>query len=246
MEFAGRIARGDDGLQIPFTISTVAEKEAGRGRLVAAATLAETLGYDVEGVARLSESFVDGTLEVIGEVDATMVVLGWDGPRVGSDYLFGSEVDAVGRQSTVPVIAAHLIRPWDRVIVVPGSAEVRWQSYDARIALKVATRIRATGDAPVVVIGPHQELVQEEVDARDKLEFISSAIPGDDLLEIIRDDDIVVAPAYLLPDLPLARRLRLANRLAESNVAIVGGPGKLSVAPAYLTHAMESILGPKL
>jgi Na+:H+ antiporter len=246
IEFAGRIARGDDGLQIPFTISTVAEKGPGRERLVGAATLAETLGYDVEGVARLSESFVDGTLEVIGEVDATMVVLGWDGPRVGSDYLFGSDVDSIGRQSSVPVIAAHLIRPWDRVIVVPGNAEVRWQSQDAQIALRVATRIRASADAPVVVIGPHRELVQEEVDARDKLEFISSAIPGEDLLEIIRDDDIVIAPAYLLPDLPLARRLRLANRLAESNVVVVGGPGKLSVAPAYLTHAMESILGPKL
>jgi len=246
VDFAGRIARGDDGIQIPFTVSAVADKEAGRKLLADAELLAEERGHDVEGVARLSESFVDGAVEVIGEADATLVVLGWAGPRIGTDYLFGSDLDGIGRQSAVPAIAAHLVRPWRRVIVVLGSNEVRWQSEDARLALRVAARLRPPGDVPLVVVGPGRGVIQGEIDSRQSPEFLAAADSGGRLLEILQPDDLVVVPVHLLPDMPPARRIRMASGLAGSNIAVVAGPGRLTVSRGFLTHAMESILGPKL
>lgn len=246
VDFAGRIARGDDGVQIPFTVSTVADKDAGRKRLADAERLAEERGHDVKGVARLSETFVGGTIEVIGEVDATLVVLGWAGPRVGADYLFGNDLDGVGRQSSVPAIAAHLVRPWRRVVVVPGAGEVRWQSDDARLAFRVAARLRPPGDTPLVVIGPDRSVMQGDIDSRPKPEFVEAADPAETLLEILDPDDLVVAPAYLLPDMAVPRRLRLAAGLSGSNVVVAAGPGRLTVSRGFLTHTMESILGPKL
>lgn len=244
--FAGAIARGDDGIQIPFTVSTVGDKTLGRTLLAGAETLAHARGYDVEGVARLSESFTDGVLELVDELDASLVVLNWSGPGIGSDNLFGSDIDVVGRQSSVPAVAAHLVRPWSRLIVVPGAAEVRWESEDARLALGVATRLRAAGDLSLVVIGHDGSRVAAEIDPRSKFEFMEAAVPGDKLLEILAGDDLVIAPAYLLPGVPLGRRLRLASALADSNIVVVAGPGKLTVAPGSMTHAMESIIGPKL
>lgn len=246
VEFAGRLARGDDGIQIPFTVSTVAERSEGRQRLAEAEAAAEELGYDVKGVARLSDSFVDGVLEVVGETDATLMVLSWDGPRMGTDYLFGSEVDAIGRRSSVAAVAAHLVRPWERVLVIPGSSHVGWHTEDAELALSVAARLRPSPDAPLVVIAPEPERIPDPPGTRQNVDRISSATPGDKVVEMIRADDLVVVPTYLLPDLSVARRLRLATALADSNLAVVSGPGRLTVAPGYLTHAMESILGPTL
>lgn len=165
---------------------------------------------------------------------------------MGTDYLFGSEVDSVGRHSAVPAIATHLIRPWNRLIVVPGNSQASWHAEDAGLAVSVATRLRASSDTPLVIIAPDPDRIPDNQGGRQSVERITSTAPGDKLLEMLREDDLVIVPSYLLPDLPVARRIRLATALADSNLAIVSGPGKLTVAPGYLTHAMESILGPAL
>ncbi len=88
VHLAGRIARGDDGVQVPFTVARREEKAAARQRLADAEVAAEAAGYDCTGVLRLSESFADGTIELVEETDASLLVVGWHGPRLSADQFF--------------------------------------------------------------------------------------------------------------------------------------------------------------
>lgn len=246
-DFAGRIARGDGGIEILFTVSPVADKITGRRHLAEAEEAAAAGGYDVDKVARLSDSFIDGAVELIAETDASLIILGWSGPRLGSDYLFGSEVDAIGSMTPVPAIAVHLIRPWKRLIVVPGSDSVEWHAEDAGLALEVATRLSQPDDLPLVVLAPSRDLIDSgSGQGGDKIDFVQATTPGETLLRMVKPDDLVIAPAYLLPGIPLPRRLRLASQLAECNLAVIAGAGKLSVSPGFLSNFTTGIVGPKI
>ena len=244
VEFAGRIARADDGIEVPFVVAPRENKEQARGLLAEAQTAALAAGYDSEGVLRLSESFPDGTLELVDECDGTLIVLDWSGPRPGAELFLGNELDSVGTESTVPTVAAHLVGPWDRVIVIPGSGEVRWHAEDARLALDIAKRLCGRADSRLLVIANDERLVAENLTTKLGYEFRAARVPGDVLMEVLEPTDLVVAPAYLLPEMPLPRRFRMSAHLADRNLAIVAGPGRLAVAPRSLPHAVERILGP--
>lgn len=244
MKFVGRIARVDDGIGVPYVVAPRADKERARTRITAAETAASEAGYDYAGRVRLSDSFHDGTLELIDESDATVVVLDWTGPRLGTAVLFGSELDAIGTESPVPTIAVHLTSPWKRVIVVPGSGQVEWHADDVDLVLTVAERLSAGGDEPLWVIANDETPIGKHHEMKVEYEFVASHLPGDALVEMLEPTDLVVIPAYLLPGMPLPRRLRLSSRLAEQNMAVVAGPGRLTVSPQSLPHAMERILGP--
>ncbi len=243
VEFAGRIARGDDGIEMPFVVAPRETKDDARRRLDEAESTALAAGFETAGVIRLSDSFVDGTLELVDECEATLVVLDWTGPRPGAEMLLGHQLDAVGAGATVPTVAAHLVGPWERVIVIPGNSEVPWHDEDARLSLDIADRVRGRAEVPLVVIGTDERLVTENLSSKAGYEFIGSRWPGNEMVRILQDTDLVVAPAYLLPEMPLPRRFRLSARLAKQNLAIVAGPGRLAVVPRSLPHAMERILG---
>jgi len=229
VHLAGRIARGDDGVQVPFTVARREEKAAARQRLADAEVAAEAAGYDCTGVLRLSESFADGTIELVEETDASLLVVGWHGPRLSADQFFGTDLDSIGANSPVPTVAAHFTEPWDRVVVIPGTHYVPWQSEDVVLTVDVARRLAAHGDSTLLVIADDEERVREHLGTKTEYEFIQAEKPGDVLLAQARPTDLVVAPSYLLPDLPVYRRLRLSAALANQNLAIVSGPGRFAV-----------------
>jgi hypothetical protein len=244
VRFAGRIARIDDGIGVPFVVTDRANKEKARALVLDAETAAGEAGYDYEGLVRLSESFTDGAVELIEEADATLAVLDWAGPGLGTDLLFGAEIDAVGRDSPIPTVAVHLTTPWERVIVVPGRGQVDWHTEDTDLVLAVAERLREDPDEPMLVIGNDENLMARHREMKADYEFVTAALPGDALVGLLRPNDLVVVPAYLLPEMALPRRLRLSSQLADRNLAIVAGPGRMAVTPRSLPHAMERILGP--
>ena len=244
VKFAGRIARVDDGIGIPFVVAAREGRDEARELVVDAETAANAAGYDYEGRVRLADSIPDGTVALIEELDATLVVLDWTGPRFNTDVLFGNEVDAIGSQSTFPTVAAHLTTTWERVIVIPGTGQVQWHSEDSELVLTIAERLRSGADEPLWVIANDQSLVARHHEMKGEYEFVTASLPGDALVDLLMPTDLVVVPAYLLLEMPFPRRLRLSNRLADQNLAIVAGPGRLSVAPRSLPHAMERILGP--
>jgi Kef-type K+ transport system membrane component KefB len=243
VHFAGRIARDDDGVTIPFAVSPRTEKQASRGLLAEAVATAEAAGYDCEAMLRLSESFADGALELADELDATLVVLEWSGPGLSTDLLFGSGLDAFGAACPVPAVAAHLTSRWERVVVVPGTGDIAWHGEDVQLTLELARRVAPRRESSLVVIASDEAAVAAQYGSRVDYRFIAAERPGDVLLDELRPTDLVVVPSYLLPEMPVPRRLRLSSRLADHNVAVVGGPGRLSVAPRSMQHAMERILG---
>lgn len=244
VRFAGRIARIDDGIGVPFVVTDRGSKEEARTRLVDAEAVAGAAGYDYQGLVRLSDSFSDGAVELIEEADATLAVLDWAGPRLGAEVLFGTDIDTVGMESPIPTVAAHLTTPWERVIVVPGTSEIDWHAEDVDLVLAIAERLRSGPDEPLVVIANDQSSMSRHHQIKDDYEFVSAPLPGDVLVGMMRPNDLVVVPAYLLPEMALPRRLRLSSHLADRNLAVVAGPGRLAVSPRALPHAMERILGP--
>lgn len=242
VDLAGRVARGDDGVEIPFAVARREGKAAARRCVEEAERAAEEAGYDCEGMVRLSQSYVDGTLELVEETDATLLLLGWEGPKPGANYFFGSELDGVGAGAEIPTVAVHLTSQWDRVLVVPGTGGISWHGEDARLTLEVARRLAAKSDIDLVVIGDDQAQVSQLL-AKTDYDFRPASRSGDVLLAEVRPSDLVVVPAYLLPGLPVHRRLRLSSALADQNLAIVAGPGRLTLAPHSVPSQMERLLG---
>ncbi len=245
IHLAGRIAHGDDGVAIPFAVAQRSDKAMAKSALAQAEAIAESSGYDSTGVLRLSDSYVDGTIDLTDETEASLVVLGWQGPRLGADQIFGSELDRIAASSPVPTIAAHLTGPWDRVVVVPGAEYAPWQAGDVRLALEVAARLATYGGhhLPLLVIADNENSVREHAGERGTYEFVQADQPGEVMMSLLTPSDLVVAPAYLLSAMPVHRRLRLSVALAKQNLAIVSASGHSAVMGAQPAHAMDRLLG---
>lgn len=231
LSFAGALARADDGVVVPYAIAgepgghTVAR--TGVDGVIASAS---ALGLDVDGVVRVDDSFVDTTVNLVAELGSSLVVLDWSGPRFAVDYVFGNDIDGVGAANPVPTVAAHLLRPWDRLVIWLGDERAAWQRDDARLALDVAKRLGTARPTPVTVlcrdpadadaIGPGDEGVVVITDADAQHDALDASHPG----------DLLVVPAHVVRDLAPLRALRLARRLHDTNLAIVAGPYRLTIS----------------
>lgn len=242
VQLAGRIASGDDGVATAYAVARRADKAAARARLMQAEEAAVAAGYDASSVLRLSDSLADGTLEVVEENDASLVVLAWHGPRVRVEQFFGSEFDAIGAGCTVPTVSAHVTSAWDRVIVVPGTRDIPWQVEDVRLTLEVARRLAPAGEDRLIVIASDEETTRAQLGPRADYAFVLAERPGDELLPLVRPTDLVVAPAYMLAELPVHRRLKLSVALADQNLAIVAAPGRFAVMSSR-QHGRGQLLG---
>ncbi len=194
---------------------------------------------------RVSESFANGTLELIEEVDASMLVLSWSGPKLANDYVFGNEIDEVGEQSAVPSVAVHLVRPWNRVVLVVGDTRVPWHREDAQLAVSLASRLRGRKHLPLIVFGTDHSMAEEAIGTAEDVTYVTVKRGSRALFEAIRPDDLVVAPAYVLQALPAPSQVRLIRRLAQIDIAIIAGPHRLTVAGRSNAHRSERILGPQ-
>jgi len=242
MDFAGRIAGTDDGLLVPFTIPQAGQLEDARSRIEEAEAAAAAGGYDTEGVARVSESFTTGLLELAEETAASLAVLPWPGVRPGTDSLLGSELDSFGERSPIPTVAVQMIEPWNRVVLMIGDTSIEWHREDALLAAGIVQRVRRQKDSPVLVIGRKTSDVEEHVGALENVEFINRSLKTREFLGQVRPDDLVVVPAYILRNTSLTDQLRMARRLVKNDVAVVAGPHRLTVAGARTPHRMERLI----
>jgi Kef-type K+ transport system membrane component KefB len=243
VRFSGAVARGDDGIVVPFTTPPSGSKERGRARIAEAEQVAAAAGHDTEGIVRISDEFADGALELVEEVDASLIVMSWAGPKLGPDRLMGSEIDAVGQSCPVPAAAVHLLRPWRRVLLLVGDASVAWRAEDARLAATIAGRLRRR-DGELLVAGTGTDVLGEVLgDPRYVTHLEPLGVRG--LLERLQPDDLVIAPAYAVNQIGPAERFRLAVGLADANLAVIAGASRLSVTPNAAPGRMEQIIGPR-
>lgn len=243
MEFAGLIAAADAGVLIPFTIPEAGRLEAARLRIEEAEMAAAAAGHDSEGVVRVSESFTTGALELGLERSATLAVLTWTGPRFGSSYVFGSDLEMFGERSPIPTVAVQLLAPWNRVILIIGDAAAEWHREDAALTADLARRLMRTKDPSMVVYSRHSDGVTGELAEMEGVEVRVGHIRARDLAGVLRQDDLVVIPSYAVQDASLTDQLRLARSLARTDVAVVAGANRMTLSRAAGPHRTERLVG---
>ena len=242
MAFAGAIARPDDGVVSPYAVPGPGEKAVARERVRAARDAASVAGLDTDGLVRVDESFVTGTLSLIDERDATLVILAWDGPRFTSDYMIGTDIDRIGEESPVPCVAARIIDEWERIVVVTGNLDRDWHREDALLAVELATRLDQARNVPITVYVQDLELVRAAVDDVEGMTFAASPERDDALLDRIGPKDLVIVPSHMLVQLTPLMTWRAAKALPRTNVVVVGGPHRLRVTKGVTIQSRQSVV----
>lgn len=223
---AAALALDDDGVVVPYAVTDAEGLDTARGELDRVIETLAAQGVDADGLVRVDSSFRDATIDLVREHGASLVVLSWQGPDFPTDFVFGNQIDRIGTRSPVPAVAARVLRPWRRVVVVPGRVGVPWQRADGELAVSCARRLRIESAMPLVVTARTADDAAELGGTED----VEVVVTGDEaraVLDLLQDDDLVIAPAHVLRDLgPIAER-RVAARLRNLNVVLVGGPHRL-------------------
>lgn len=246
MALAGSIARPDDGLVIPYAVPGPGQRDLATTRVHEATEAAAALGHDTDGVVRVDESFADGTLNLIEEDEASLILLSWAGPRFPADYLLGNDIDGVGERSTIPTMAVRVLRPWNRVIVTTGDPGTAWKREDALLALAAVRRIRRTRQVPLIVVTSDRELVEDKLGNMENVEIVIRSKPRGEILGLIEPDDLIVAPAYVIHDAAPVSTWKVTRQLSNANLAVIAGPHRLSISKGVTRHDIQSVTRPGL
>lgn len=250
--FAGGLARPDGGLVIPFGVTGDTPHSDVRSAVDRATAEAAAAGLDGDGMVRVSDSFTNATVNLVTELDSSLVLLAWDGPKWAIDYVFGNDIDSVGQASPVPTIAAHLIGPWDRIVVQLGGPRTAWQREDVELTADVVRHLRAGTDAGLVVMCDDEsmlELVEPEGDRerrRERAVVLTDRAHQDDLMSEVEPTDLVIVPAHIVHDMAPWHLRKLVRRLRDTNLAVVGGPHRLTISQGVSTRPMSMAATPHL
>jgi Kef-type K+ transport system membrane component KefB len=234
IRIASAVAAVDSGTVLPLTVVDRLASPAEISRLreemidgVERAVLAG--GAEARGDVRLDSSPTAGIVHAAIEHDATCIVMAWKGWATRRESFFGQQVDALLRESPVPVVVVRTTAPNGprRVVLAIDDGD---QRLDRRaglvLAAAVATRVARGLRLPMVVCRT------SEVAPLDVLEHPADDVrtaPGGDLAALLVDvtapGDIVVkgiAATGLGLD---ARFVRLARELTDRTV-IAASPSR--------------------
>ncbi len=248
--FAGGLARPDGGLVIPYGVTGERQRSDVRAAVDRAAAEAAADGLDGDGMVRVGESFTTATVNLVAELDASLVLLAWDGPKWAADYMFGNDIDGIGQASPVPTIAAHLVRPWDRVIVRLERPRMAWQREDVELTIDVVRHLCEGTDVKLVVLCDDDStaaLLEHDGDRdSERMTVIADRTQHDDVINRVEPTDLMIVPAHIIHDMPPWRLRRLVRRLHDTNLAVVGGPHRLTVSQGVTTCPLSTAITPRL
>jgi nucleotide-binding universal stress UspA family protein len=164
VELAGLVAGPDHGAVMAVNVldHDASREEIGRHRAVTAEAerVALRVGADAESLVRIDANPVAGVLHTVVEHGATSILLGWKGHTNRREAFFGSIIDAVIRQASVPVLIAHpgedpAVR---RVVLSLTRYDLTAAGERTRdLAIDVATRMASQAEVPLLVIGQDPE-----------------------------------------------------------------------------------------
>jgi Kef-type K+ transport system membrane component KefB len=183
-------------------------------------------GGDVEGVLRIDSSIIEGTLNVVDEENASLLVLPWQSTHSISERVFGDAVEEIGRRSAVPVVLGRVHRATFQRIVLIAPGLNRSQRLDIEVGAQVMTQLAAHDDGVEMVVVTHPGLRVENLTLPEQ--FRSVAI--NEWHETLRPDDLLITTSQHVRD-------------AELWADTVDGPSMLVVAAPYrlrLTAASPS------
>ena len=242
MRFSSAVARPDDGLVIPYSIPAPGQKGAAKAVVNHATEIASGFGLDSEGVVRVDESFSEGTLNLIEESDASLIVMSWRGPSFATDYVFGNDIDGIGERSEVPSVAARILRPWNRLIVIPGAHTTEWEKEDSDITLAIMRRIRHSRPTPLVVATDDPESFEGVLGDEEDIEFAVTKAERDAVIHNTGPDDLILLPAHVVRDLSPVASWRVSREFQDSSLAIVAGPHRLTISRGLTSRNAQSVV----
>jgi len=242
MAFAAGLARPDDGLVVPFAVPGPGQSDAAKAMVAAAVAAASAHGLDSDGIVRVDDSFEDGTLNLVEESEASIALLAWEGPRIASDFIGGSEIDRVGGRCPIPAMAVRIVRPWTRIVAVTGSMDVTWREEDADLVLAALRRIRRSTDLPLIVVTPDRDRVEDRVGSLEGVEFVVADNERRAITDLLGPQDLVITSAHVVRDLPAVMGWRTTRKLQNVNLAIVAGPHRLAISRGGTGVSMQSMI----
>jgi Kef-type K+ transport system membrane component KefB len=176
LDAARRIAVASGGDVQPIVVVPSQDQddvEAGRAIVAETDAALRTVGLDADTQLRVDRSVATGISRAALEDQATMVLLGWPGPRDIRSWLLGATDDEISGALDIPAATialvgdgyervALLVRPDD---VVPGRLD------DIETALGVARAL--VGREHPLIIGPvpPERLVEAGVSLPDRIEY---------------------------------------------------------------------------
>jgi hypothetical protein len=222
------IAHKENGLLTPFIVCDDGGCAEMAGTLETVVAGAIERGQDSEGVTRISQSVVDGALNLAAESEASLLLLPWSGPRFPGNLFFGESIDEIGEQSPIPAIAARIIdSDWNRVLYFQGLSK-NWtvKVEDAAMALDVAQRISTRTGIELVVFATDAEELADTGEAAVN-QYSGRGGQG---LDVIAPGDLVVVPVQVAQDALGLGAVRLTRQLRNSSLLIVAGPRRLRIS----------------
>ncbi|ELY87921.1 sodium/hydrogen exchanger [Natrialba hulunbeirensis JCM 10989] len=204
------------------TEQQVAEVQSELDELAAAGSAAEV---PVETETRVNHNVASGVVQGAVEVQANQILMGWDAGESFRHRIFGSIIDQVLEQTTLPVLISRLGHPINTTrrlfVVVPLGADHHEGFYEAvHIVKRLASTLGAELNVIVVEGAAHQYeqlfgLVEEDTPAEfDEIDNWGRLLPR--LESQTEDDDLIISIAPRRGDVGWHSELEnLPARLAE-------------------------------
>jgi hypothetical protein len=197
---AARIAAADEGRVELVTVlrpgaSADEHAHAWQG-LADAEDAATSLGATARGRVLTAVDPATGVLDAIGELEASLVLMGWRGSSSTSD-VFGRLIDSVVGRSTVPLAVVRLgTVPFKRVLL-PVSADhlLPGGASGLCLAARLADRLRVGAEQPTTLLrtGPRELELPAEVAALGDRVHHDPRRTDQAVGAFARADDLVVA-----------------------------------------------------
>jgi Kef-type K+ transport system membrane component KefB len=242
MAVAGAIAHPDRGVVVPYMVPSSGRLEIAKSRVQEATDAAAAVGDDATGEIRVDDSFTAATLSLTEEVEASFAILDWSVSRLPTDLMFGHEIDLVGERSPIPTAAIRILRQWNRVVVFTGRFADDWSAEDTWLALEIGARLRSDRDLSMLVFTPDTGAVLDRVADNPRTEVVAEPSNLPDILDRIRDDDLIIAPARVVSDAGAYSQWRTARALRNVSVMVVAGPHRLSVDGTSVQRNLHGVV----
>lgn len=239
---AAAVATGDDGHVMPIAIaSRKGEALAAAERLAErAAKAAEAEGADVEPRVRYSGSYAEALLEAVvdGRASALVAPLITEG---GLGHLFDSELERIGHDCPVPVIAVRAgTSPFERVVLaLDPRAATPADRFEQRLAHRVAVALSRHGGLSLTTAS-RDESALRDLEFPEGTEHVFGTRPLSAHPELLVSGSVLIVPSSLVRHSgPLTGGL--AERVPDVTAVIVAGPHRLRTA--WLTRRRADYFG---
>ncbi len=242
MAAAGAVARTDRGVVIPYLVPSTGQLEVAKLRVQQATEAAAVAGHDSSGEIRVDDSFVEGSLFLTEEMEASLVIIGWHGPKFPADFMFGNEIDEIGERSTIPAAAARVLRTWDRVVVFTGDVVNEWHREDVMLALTIGRRLSARKDVSLVVVTRDRTAIEPMLDDENTIEIRQTSRWRATALDNVTSTDIIVVPTHAMRETRVLGQWRVAKALSDTSIIVVSGPHRLSVGGSGVQANLHGVV----